>query len=237
MRFDDLLLTEDQYPSGACANKQEWLLMYSCGVPATVIARWCRVDVRRVLRMIARQIRHSPTWFDRCLLIHDQPAPDRGARPGRPTREKMWWTHYNDVAAHLAGDGRLPSQNRGEKACVLYRWIEAQRRQHDAGNLTQDKLDALDRLGAWQGVRRGYLDEHWETRLRDVHRFRDVHGRLPIYDPTRRPEERLLAVWLGTQRTWQRKGRLRLDRRQRLNTVLPGWMPHDPTFMTVTGRH
>ncbi|BBE22598.1 hypothetical protein MN0502_14810 [Arthrobacter sp. MN05-02] len=60
----------------------------------------------------------------------------------------MWWKHYNDVAAHVTDHGNLPSQNHGDQARMLYRWVEAQRRQNDAGNLTQDKLGALNQLGA-----------------------------------------------------------------------------------------
>jgi hypothetical protein len=225
MRFDALLLTEDEYPSGACESRREWLLMYSRGVPVEVIASCCRVTVARVRRAAAKQIERSPSWFDRCLLVHDQPASDRSGRYSRPTREGLWWKHYSDVAAHVTEHGILPSQNHGDHARVLYRWIEAQRRQNDAGNLTQDKLDALDQLGPWEGRRRGRPNEHWTQRLTELCLFHEAHGRLPMYDPARRPQERLLAVWLIRQRTWERKGRLRIDRRRRLTSALPDWMP------------
>ncbi|WP_422390193.1 helicase associated domain-containing protein [Arthrobacter sp. N1] len=175
-------------------------------------------------RTVDKQVRHSPSWFDQCLRIHDQPA-DRREKFNRPTREGLWWKHYNDVAAHITEHGILPSQNHGNHARVLYRWIEAQRRQNDAGNLTRDKLDALDQLGSWEGRRRGRPDEHWTRRLTELCLFQDTYGRLPMYDPIGRPEERLLAVWLGRQRTWARKGRLRFDRRRRLDAALPGWLP------------
>jgi hypothetical protein len=190
MRFDDLLLTEDEYPMAPYESKQEWLLMDFRGVPVRVIAAWCRVDVSAVRRVVTRHTTSSPRWFGRCLVLHDQPSPDRR----RPISEGLWRKHYNDVAAHVTEHGRLPSQNHGDHARVLYRWIEAQRRQNDAGNLTQDRLEALDQLGAWQGVRRGRPNEHWTRRLSEVRRFYDDTGRLPMYDPAGRPAERLLAV-------------------------------------------
>ncbi|WP_104168929.1 helicase associated domain-containing protein [Arthrobacter sp. SX1312] len=237
MRFDDLLRKEDEYPPGPCESRREWLLMYSRGVPAEVIASWCRVTEARVRRAIAGQIRHSPSWFDRCLLIHDQPVPDHSGRFSRPTREGLWWKHYSDVAALVREHGMLPSQNHGNQARVLYRWIEAQRRQNDAGNLTQDKLDALDELGAWKGRRRGRPDEHWSRRLTELCQFYEANGRLPMYDPIRRPTEKRLAVWLVRQRTWERKGRLRSDRRQRLDAALPVWKPQEPTATSVAAKH
>lgn len=223
MRFDDLILAEDEYPPGVCESRQEWLLMYSRGVPPAVIAAWCRVDVRRVHRAVDRQAESHPGWFDRCWLIHDQPAPSGNRRRFRRSREQVWWEHYTDMTAYVNRAGGLPAQNDSLEARVLYRWLENQRRSYDAGRLAQDKAEALDRLGEWVGTRKGHPEELWARRLGQVQRFRDETGRFPIYDPQRRPDEKILAVWLGRQRTWQRKGRLRADRQETLTRVLPGW--------------
>ncbi|WP_104181667.1 helicase associated domain-containing protein [Arthrobacter sp. B0490] len=223
MRFDDLILAGDEYPQGACESRQEWLLMYSRGVPPAVIAGWCRVDVRRVRRTIDRQIGLDQGWFGRCWVLHDQPAPSSNRRRFRRSREQVWWEHHTAMATYVARVGGLPAQNDSLEARVLYRWLENQRRTHDAGRLTQDKVDALNRLGEWIGTRKGNPDELWVQRLKQVQHFRDETGRFPIYDPQRHPDEKVLAVWLGRQRTWQRNGRLRADRQKILDQVLSGW--------------
>jgi hypothetical protein len=223
MRFDDLILAEDDYPQGACENGQEWLLMYSRGVSAAVIAAWCRVDVRRVHRAIDRQAETHPEWFDRCWLIHDQPAPSSNRLRFRRSREQVWWEHYAAMATYVDRVGGLPAQNDSAEARVLYRWLENQRRNHDAGRLAHDKVEALNRLGEWEGTRKGNPEELWARRLKQVQQFRDKVGRFPIYDPQRHPDEKILAIWLGRQRTWQRKGRLRADRQETLDQVVPGW--------------
>jgi hypothetical protein len=123
--------------------------------------------------------------------------------------------------------GGIPAQNDSQDSRVLYRWVENQRRNHDAGTLPSDRIQALNALGEWVGTRRGNADELWARRLEDVRQFRAAVGRFPIYDRDRHPNETVLAVWLGRQRTWQRKGRLRADRHQRLDEVLPGW--HTPS--------
>jgi hypothetical protein len=148
--------------------------------------------------------------------------------------EQAWWEHYADVAVHMRErGGALPAQNDSPEARVLYRWIEAQRRQHDAGTLAQDRIDALDRLGEWIGTRKGDPEELWAQRLEE-RQFRADVGRFPYYDPDRHPDEKILAVWLGRQRTWWRKGRLRADRQKRLDGVLPGW--NASTASRTTGR-
>ncbi|MPY12103.1 hypothetical protein FNH21_15520 [Arthrobacter sp. KR32] len=199
--------------------------MYSRGVSPASVARWCRVDVRRVQRAVDREIRRNPAWFDQCWLIHDQPAWDgAAARRFARNRDRVWWQHYTDVAAHMRErDGSLPAQNESSRARELYRWIEAQRRQHDAGNLTQDRIDALDKLGKWLGTRRGNPDALWASRLEQVQRFHAARGRFPVYTPQYRPDEKVLAIWLHRQRTWERKGRLRQDRHKQLDQVVPGW--------------
>lgn len=199
--------------------------MYSRGVSPVRIARWCRVDVRRVHRAVDRQIEKNPDWFDACLLVRDQPAWDgAAAKRFARNRDRVWWQHYADVAAHMGERGGvLPAQNDRVRARELYRWIEAQRRQHDAGNLTQDRIEALDGLGEWRGTRRGNPDALWASRLEQVRQFHAVRGRFPVYTPQRRPEEKVLATWLHRQRTWSRAGRLRQDRHQQLDQTLPGW--------------
>lgn len=231
VRFDELIVGEEEYPHGACEGRQEWVLMFFLGVPVPVIARWCRVDVRRVRRAVDRRIVEDPGWFDRCLLIHDQPRQGTAAeRRVVRTRDQTWWEHYNDVVAYT-GDrdggrgGGLPRQNDSRQASRLYRWVEAQRRQHDQGNLTQDQVEALDGLGQWRGVRRGTQDQWWERRFGEVEQFVATTGRLPVYGPgSQGTVEGVLGIWVGTQRMRARTGRLSADRRQRLDRVLPGWM-------------
>ncbi len=194
-------------------------------VPAAVIATWCRVDLKRMNRAVDRKIRRNPEWFDRCWRIHDQPAADpRTGRRQVKSREQVWWEHYDDVATYMRRRrDALPAHNDSLLARVPYRWIEARRRQYDAGTLAQDRVDAMDRLGEWIGTGKGNADQLWAQRLEEVRQFRADAGRLPIYDPQRHPDEKVLAVWLQRQRTWLRKNRLRADRQRLLDRFLEGW--------------
>lgn len=201
--------------------------MYSRGVPIPVIAAWCRVSVKRVVRAVDRQIARGPAWFDACWLVHDQPAWPANRKHSRRTREQAWWEHYARLAAHVRVHGGIPAQNDSHDSRVLYRWVENKRRNHDAGTLTPDRFQALNALGEWIGTRRGNADVLWDRRIDEVKTFRAEMGRFPIYDRLRHPDETVLAVWLGRQRTWQRKSRLRPDRLQRLNQTLSAW--HTPS--------
>ncbi|WP_168796566.1 helicase associated domain-containing protein [Arthrobacter echini] len=145
--MDEPTSSEDEGLCGPRESKQEWLLMYSCGVPVPVIAAWCRVSVKRVVRAADRQIERDPAWFDRCWMIHDQPAWPANKKHRRRTREQAWWEHYAHLTAHVREHGKIPAQNDSHEARVLYRWVENQRRNHDAGTLTPDGLEALNGVG------------------------------------------------------------------------------------------
>ena len=192
-------------------------------VPVVVIARWCRVDRRRVERAIGQRSVGDPGWCGWCWVVHDQPEP----RPARwrvsVGREQVWWDRYTLYAAYVEECGRVPSQLSDLADRSLYKWVQAQRRAHQLGKLSAGKVEALDRVGEWGGTPRGNLEELWQTRLREVAAFRLEHGRFSIYDPVRRPGEKVLAVWVGRQRTWSGKGVLRPERREQLSEVVPGW--------------
>ncbi|WP_187393385.1 helicase associated domain-containing protein [Arthrobacter echini] len=223
MRFDELILPVHEYPRGVCESRGEWLLFYSRGVPVEQIAAWCRADTATVRRTIRREVARNPGWFARRWFIHDQPAQLSHQGRGRWSRDQVWWEHYTDLVAYVHAHGALPAQNDSTVARVLYRWIENQRRTFDAGKLGVERVAALDRVGEWVGTRKGNPEELWARRLEELQLFRAEKNRFPRHEKARYSEEKVLAVWLGRQRTWHRKGRLRPDRLQRLNQVVPGW--------------
>jgi hypothetical protein len=226
VRFDELILAEDEYPQGPCESRAEWLRRYSRGVPVPVIGRWCRVDVKRVRRAVDRQIRLHPLWFDRCLLIHDQPRRATAVER-RPTRDQMWWGHYNDLASYMGErGGERPRQNDSPRAAALHSWLVKQGQYFDAGTLSAERaeaLEALEALGEWKPQRKENPEEVWNRRLMEFQQFVTTTGRFPVYDRVRRPEERVLAVWLARQRDGKRRGWLQPDRQERLERVSPHW--------------
>jgi hypothetical protein len=208
---------------GPSESTEEWLLMFERGVTPEGIADLCRVDVRRVRRAVQKEIRRDPRFLDRCLILHDQPTFRPSPIPAAPTAAEKWAQNYVVTAGYVLKTGSLPSQNAGLKARAMYKWLQYQRLLNDAGKLEEKRREALDKLGAWQGVHRGHPDEHWGRRLQEVIVFREKHGRFPYYSDAGDQAERQLAVWLGRQRTWSRRGKLRLDREHRLHESLKGW--------------
>ncbi|WDF35272.1 helicase associated domain-containing protein (plasmid) [Arthrobacter agilis] len=142
------------------------------------------------------------------------------------TLEETWWGHYEDLAVYMGErGGQRPRQNDSPRAAALYSWSFAQRRALDAGTLTAERREALDRLGEWSAGRNENPEELWERRLGELQQFVAGRGRFPAYNVgLRGTGEHVLGVWVSTQRTRFRKGRMRTDRRERLDRMLPGWV-------------
>ncbi|WP_026531552.1 helicase associated domain-containing protein [Arthrobacter sp. H41] len=219
MRFDDLILPEGEYPIGGCKNKQEWLFMYSRGIPVERIAATCRADLRRVRYTIRAAEKRDPALFGRRLILHDQPAPRLTS-----TLKELWWDHSARLLGFYRQQGRLPVQNpRDADELWLYGWLYRQRKAYRAGQLTTDQLAVLAKLGEWQGQARGTRSEHWNRRLSGLIEFVVEHGVLPRYRPDRPIEERVLAVWVSKQRALMSAGKLDETRRSRLHKEFQGW--------------
>lgn len=76
------------------------------------------------------------------------------------------------------------------------------------------KVSPRNRENAREGV--------WESHLLDYTLFVRKHKKLPIDSPTDRGE-RLLAIWMGNQKTFLRKNRLSRERIALLDLFVPKW--------------
>ncbi|MBG6185570.1 hypothetical protein IWX65_003551 [Arthrobacter sp. CAN_A214] len=219
----DCLRTEDS--RGPCRSKQEWLLLYSRGIPVERIAATCRADLRRVRYTIRAAEKRDPTLFGRRLTLHDQPANQPTTElPNKPviTLGELWQQHSARLLGFYRERGRLPVQNPHDAdEHRLYEWLYRQRKAHRVGRLTADQLAVLSEVGEWQGQARGTRPEHWNRRFAALMVFVAEHGTMPRYRPDKPAEERDLAVGVSKQRRLLRTGKLDDSRRSRMNEFLP----------------
>jgi superfamily II DNA or RNA helicase len=119
-----------------------------------------------------------------------------------------------DVKANLQIDGRAVGQ-----------WASRQRQAHKASKLEDWKTQRLERLPGWRWEA---VDSRWDAM------FAQLAGQLAddairCERDTRRPES--VRIWIAKQRASYRSGRLRSDRKARLD-ALPGWTwePYDSAW-------
>jgi hypothetical protein len=200
---------------GPCESREEWLLMYSLGLSPERIAALCRTDPRRVRRAADSRDRRDPSFFDRRLVLHDQPA--------LPKQKPLlsWQQKYENLRWFVNTMGRLPRQDGSTWERQCHGFLYLQRHEHLDGRLTAQQVELMNQVRGWYLPPRA--PDHWQHRFDDYRRFIEQHGRRPRTESPKGSEERSLMIWVLSQRKRLRAGTIPSDRAALLDRTLPGW--------------
>ena len=162
--------------------------------------------------------------------LHRPPFKTRPAPPQQLL--DLWETRYAELCAYQAEHGHTNVTRRQNP--VLETWRGVQRYNHRKGKLSPDRIARLDAIGfEWEASGRkgrrhkNYLRIGWEERFTRLAAFKDRFGHTQV--PERWSEDKSLADWVGSQRKYNRSGKLPADRRQRLDALGFVWKP-SPRF-------
>ncbi len=92
-------------------------------------------------------------------------------------------------------------------------WVLDQRKAYHQRQLSPDHIRKLEQLTGWNWD--AFLTK-WNTSYEKLIEFVKTNGRLPIAN---RPKERVLGVWITTQRTARKKGKLSKYRIKQLERI------------------
>ncbi|MDQ0735170.1 Helicase associated domain protein [Arthrobacter agilis] len=203
---------------GPCESREEWLLMYEHGLSPERIADLCRTSVRNVRRVAASKDRRDRGFFDRRLVLHDQPAV--------PKRRPLltWQQKYENLCWFVKTAGRLPRQDGSTWERQCHGFLYQQRHEHHSGRLTAQQLELLNLVPGWYVPPRA--PEHWQQRFTDYLRFMEQNGRRPRVEAPKGSEERSLMIWMLSQRKRLRAGTMPEARVALLDHALPRWQRH-----------
>jgi hypothetical protein len=207
------MAAEDEW--GPCESREEWLLMYERGLSPERIAELCRTKLRNVQYITSSRDRRDRAFFDRRLVLHDQPSLPR-QRP-----RLTWQQSYDNLAWFVDTMGRLPSQlgSTWERQCHGFLYL--QRKLHRTGSLTAEQVQLLDRIEGWFVP--GRAPDHWQQRFDAYLRFMEEKGHQPRSDAPNGTAERVLRIWLWSQRRRVRNGTMPNERIQLLDANIPQW--------------
>jgi hypothetical protein len=136
-----------------------------------------------------------------------------------------WRSSLEALAKFRESAGRYPtSHDRDPVNRRLANWLSIQRSSARAGRLDDERLRLLSVLPKWEVDQRSAEEAaRWRLRLEELRAFKASEGRWPQF---RRPvgeHERVLGVWLHSQRQAFGDGRLDLDERRLLDETIPEW--------------
>ncbi|ELT42971.1 helicase associated domain-containing protein [Arthrobacter nitrophenolicus] len=199
------------------APDPEWVQMYRQGVPVSriaVLSGAAEATVRYHLQIAARSEPSLRGEHARAV----QPVPKK--------QDERGLKNVADIVALYRTEGRLPSSKSASmRERSLESWLAAKRQQSQNGTLSPAYRDGLREIPGWDTPRRQkeQREELWNQRFTELLDFRAAGNDWPLHKEAPSEQERLLGVWLHSQRITYRDGTLRQDREARLNTELPGW--------------
>ncbi|GAC1353417.1 MAG: hypothetical protein NVSMB43_27320 [Pseudarthrobacter sp.] len=112
-----------------------------------------------------------------------------------------------DVLVFYAGHGRVPAKSRTDRERALATWL-ARRRSEAADGTLSPAYAALDTIPGWreQPTKQEVDQARWKQRLGEVAAYLNAGNEWPRHNKTDDREERVLGVWLHTQRIDHRLG-------------------------------
>ena len=192
--------------------------MYAAGINAEKIAEISEEDPEFVRRSIGWLKRKDP----QLQTAHEE---NRTEIP-RNILETRWLENCRQTAAIVTALGKIPASTRSNTAeAKAALWLATQRKMHLAGKLAAWQVKELDAIPDWaRSARSREYEDLWTRRLKELSSFRSLYGRLPrISSPWPDAHEKVLGIWLNSQRVNLRCGQLKDDRRNLLDQSVPDW--------------
>lgn len=202
------------------APNPEWVLMYRKGIPTPKIAAGAGVAETTVRYHMAIAARQDPGL----RAAHQAALPPAVPRVTEPGQRNM-----EEILAFYEAEGRLPVASRSVRETALAGWLARRRAQAAAGTLSP-AYAALDTIPNWRDhpTKRDIDAARWKQRLAEVAAYLAAGNEWPRVNKTDDRDERVLGVWLHTQRIDYRIGKLTAAKEARLNEVIPGWRQGRP---------
>lgn len=194
----------------------EWDLMYAAGLTAREIADLCGWSLSTVHFHLRRREKYQPGTQSKHVAALAARHPDRPS--------PRWRKQMTLMKEFSASRGRLPETSTNSDEIRLHAWLVSQRRSYTRGEMSPGKKYLLDSLGDWRSApHKEILERHWLERLQMVADFYSQTGRFPRYRSYTTELEHTLGVWLHVQHQSRSQEKLSIDRRDKIDAILPGW--------------
>ncbi|MEU1880816.1 Helicase associated domain protein [Streptosporangium sp. NPDC020072] len=132
-----------------------------------------------------------------------------------------WHEYYGVACAYFQKHGNLNVDHffQTETGLHLGAWVKFQAAQYNAGKLSPERVGLLDEIGMiWSRV-----DFRWNRALEVARSYVQEHGTLVGVPLKWRKDGVSLGLWLASQRSYARQGKLSEDRRLDLEALDPAW--------------
>jgi hypothetical protein len=129
------------------------------------------------------------------------------------SHEQKWDSNFEALVAHKKKEGNFTVPV--SKNPKLAAWIKHQKSLHKSGKLKEERKKKLESIGLDLQVKSMPRGRTWEESLQSLIAFQEEHGHCRV---SREMDSRLFS-WVKNQRSFEKDGRLRADRRKKLKAI------------------
>ena len=131
----------------------------------------------------------------------------------RSTRNSAWEARFDEFLAYKQAHGDCTEPPRRGESKELGNWVSMQRQQKKRGELHIERVRLLEENGfVWEA---GTAQKPWDVRYRELLNFKDAYGNYDV--PKRWPDNPSLGVWVISQRSNKKGGKLTPEHERLLN--------------------
>jgi hypothetical protein len=141
--------------------------------------------------------------------------------------EQQWNMQYEQLVEfkHNNGHCMVPQKYKQDKS--LGEWVTTQRSNHKNNKIRLDRKKLLDEIDFdWKVKGRNINDKLWHQQYEKLVEFKRKKGHCLV--PRKYEQDRSLAEWVSTQRTFHTTNKIRLDRKELLDEIEFVWKVTGP---------
>ncbi|MHB8522840.1 MAG: DEAD/DEAH box helicase [Limisphaerales bacterium] len=132
-----------------------------------------------------------------------------------------WEDRYQELVEFKAKHGHCNVPFAYEEQSKLGAFVNSMRNKKASGDLSQQRIELLERIGIQWAVRELTNADAWESRYAQLTAFKATHGHCKV--PNAWPENPSLGRWVGQQRQQKKSGKLHPKREEMLNAIGFDW--------------
>ncbi|WP_456506504.1 helicase associated domain-containing protein [Arthrobacter sp. UYCu723] len=189
--------------------------MYRKGIPAPKIAAATGLAASTIRYHLHLAAQEEPGLRDQHRTAHSK----------APRNNRAGLRNLHDVLAFHQTQGQLPTTGGNTaRERALGVWLHHRRQDAAAGTLSP-AYQGLNVIPGWnkQPTQSEVNAARWDRRLAELATYRAAGNNWPLHKKAATEQERILGVWLHSQRINHRHGTLNPAKEAELDASLPGW--------------
>jgi hypothetical protein len=136
--------------------------------------------------------------------------------------DKVWHQQYEKLVEFKRTNGHCRVPNRYDRDKSLGTWVSEQRKNHNNNKMRPDREKLLDEIGfVWKADNNATTfipdSKLWHQQFEKLVEFKRKKGHCIV--PTKYEQDRSLAKWVSTQRSFHINNKIRLDRKKVLDEI------------------